>query len=319
MRLRSVRKPKFGLRIPSFPVDGSSENVFLDQILKFVEHNKTRFDSAWVSDHFVPWANFLSYTTPILEGFSTTSFLIGRFKELIFGNIVLCNSYRNPALLAKMGATLQTLSNGRFVLGMGSGWKRDEYDAYGYEFLPAKIRIQQLEEGIQIIRKMWTEDVSTFKGKYYKIEKAYCYPRPVPVPPIMVGGGGEKLTLKVVARYADWWNIPNVSPQTYEHKLEVLCEHCNKEGRDPSKIVRTLATMVSISESKDEALNIAIKSSFVERGKEDKFIIGDPDLVAERIAEYIDLGVEHFILRFLDFPLMKGARQFAREVIPKFR
>jgi len=275
------------------------------------------FSTLWFSDHFMLDKDATDRV--LLDPWLLMAALIQQNPRIRVGSMVFCQSYRNPALVAKMGATLDVLSKGRLDFGIGAGWKEIEYIAYGYPFPEAKTRINQLADAVQIIRGIWTNERFTFKGKYYKIEKAYCYPRPVPVPPIMVGGGGEKLTLKVVARYADWWNIPNVSPQTYEHKLEVLCEHCNKEGRDPSKIVRTLATMVSISESKDEALNIAIKSSFVERGKEDKFIIGDPDLVAERIAEYIDLGVEHFILRFLDFPLMKGARQFAREVIPKFR
>jgi len=315
---RRLVKVRFGLRIPTFPVDGSGDKEFVNQILSFLEELEGSFDSAWVDDHFVPWATFVPGNAPTLESFTSISYLSGVFRRLTFGNIVLCNSYRNPALLAKMGATLQTLTGGRFILGIGAGWKEDEYLAYGYNFPPAKVRIQQLEEGVQIIRRMWTEDLVTFKGRYYSVDRAYCYPKPDPIPPIMIGGGGEKLTLRVVARHADWWNIPNASPPTYRHKLEVLKGHCRKEGRDSSKIVRTLASMVAIAKTEEEALNLASKSRFIQKGQEENYIIGNPDTVTEKLKEYTKLGAEHFILRFLDFPQTEGAKLFAKKVIPTF-
>jgi len=307
---------RFGLRIPTFPVDGSGDKEFFNQILGFLTELEGSFDSAWVDDHFVPWATFISANAPTLESFTSISYLSGVFRRLTFGNIVLCNSYRNPALLAKMGATLQTLTGGRFILGIGAGWKEDEYIAYGYAFPPPKVRIQQLEEGVQVIRRMWTEDLVTFKGRYYHIDRAYCYPKPDPVPPIMIGGGGEKLTLRVVARHANWWNIPNASPQTYQHKLRVLEEHCKKEGRDPSGIVKTLASMVAIAKTENEARNSAYKTHFIQKGNEENYIIGNPDTVTEKLKEYTKLSVEHFILRFLDFPKTDGAKLFAKKVIP---
>ena len=309
---------KFGLRVPTFPVDGSNETGFVNQILKFLEELEENFDSAWIDDHFVPWAGFVPKTTPTLESFTAISYLSGKFRRLNFGNTVLCNSYRNPALLAKMGATLQTLTEGRFILGIGAGWKEDEYIAYSYDFPPPKVRIKQLEEGIQIIKALWNEGSATFKGKYYKIDEACCYPKPDPIPPIMIGGGGEKLTLKVVARHADWWNIPNVSPETYQQKLRVLEENCRKEGRNPSEIVKTLANMVAIAKTDKESWNLASRSQFIEKGKEENYIIGDPDAITEKLTNYTKLGVEHFILRFVDFPNTDGAKLFAKEVIPTF-
>ena len=310
---------KFGLRVPSFPVDGSGGEVFVEQIMRFLRRLEESFDSAWVSDHFVPWASFQEATTPTLEGYTTICYLAGSFPKLTFGNIVLCNSYRNPALLAKMGATLQLLSGGRFVLGIGAGWKEDEYLAYGYEFPPPAVRIKQLEEGVQIIKMMWTRGEATFEGKYFKVRGARCYPKPDPRPPIMVGGGGEKLTLRVVARHADWWNLVNVTPQTYRRKIEVLEEHCSRVGRDPSEIVKTLGNMVAIAKDEDEAWRIAERSPFIGKGSEENYIIGSPDSVTERLMEYIKLGVEHFILRFLDFPKVDGAVLFSEEVIPALR
>jgi alkanesulfonate monooxygenase SsuD/methylene tetrahydromethanopterin reductase-like flavin-dependent oxidoreductase (luciferase family) len=309
---------KFGLRVPSFPVDESTGGEFVDQILKFLGELEKAFDSAWVCDHFVPWAGFVPKTAPTLEGFTAISYLSGVFQKLIFGNIVLCNSYRNPALLAKMGATLQVLTRGRFILGIGAGWNEDEYIAYGYGFPAAKIRIQQLEEGVQIIKKMWTEKAATFKGRYYEIKEAVCYPKPEPVPPIMIGGGGEKLTLKVVARQADWWNLPNVSPSTYQHKLEVLQTHCDKVGRDPAEIVKTLGNIVAIAGTEEEARNTAAESPFIDIENEENYIIGNPDAVIEKLSKYTELGVEHFILRFVDFPKTDGAELFAKKVIPAF-
>lgn len=311
-------KVEFGLRVPSFPVDGSSGEAFTDQIIRFISKVESDFSSAWVCDHFHPWARFVSETTPTIEGFTTISYLSGVFKRLKFGNIVLCNSYRNPSLLAKMGATLQLLTGGRFILGIGAGWKEDEYIAYGYKFPPPKVRIQQLEEGIQIIRKMWTEPKATFEGKYYRIKDAVCSPRPKPVPPIMIGGGGEKLTLRVVAKHADWWNLPNVSVETFKHKLEVLEDHCEKIGRNPEEIKKTLANIVAIAKTTEEARRIAIESPFINVENMENFIIGDPDAVAEKISEYTELGMEHFILRFLDFPKTDGAKLFAEKVIPNF-
>lgn len=307
----------FGLRIPSFPINGSLNKEFITQILKYVEKFENIFKSIWICDHFVPWVNFLSKATPTLEGFTTVSYLSGLFQELYFANIVLCNSYRNPALLAKMSATLQTLSKGRFILGIGAGWKEDEYVSYGYKFPSPKERIQQLEEAVQIIRAMWTKKIVTFKGRYYRIEEAHCYPKPEPLPPIMIGGGGEKLTLKVIARYADWWNLPNVSPKIYHRKLKILKKHCKKEHRT-SNIVKTLANIVAISQKEDEALKAAYKSQFVQKGNEENFIIGTPDSIINKLEEFIKLDVKYFIFRFVDFPKTDGAKLFIENVIPSF-
>lgn len=233
----------------------------------------------------------------------------------MFGHIVLCNSYRNPALLAKMTATLQVLSNGRYILGIGAGWKIDEYIAYGYPFPPPRVRIGQLEEAVQIIRRMWTEESVSFRGKYYHIDNAICSPKPKPVPLIMIGGGGEKLMLKVVAKYADWWNIPNVSVETYIHKLNVLKKHCRRVGRNYDEIVKTLASIVAIAETEKKARRLAYKNPFIDMRREERYIIGDPEIVIEKILKYVEIGVKVFILRFADFPQTNGAKLFAKKVI----
>jgi len=314
-----VGKVDFGWRIPSFPVDGSRKFAFVSQILDFIGVVEDAFDSMWISDHFVPWATFQSVETDILEAWTTLSYLSGVFSKPKFGNIVLCNSYRNPALLAKMGATLDALTGGRFIMGIGAGWKEDEYIAYGYEFPSASVRIGQLEEGVQIIRLLWREDNVTFHGKYYRIRDAYCDPKPDPVPPIMIGGGGEKLLLRVVAKYADWWNLPNATVSEYGHKLDVLEKHCKAVGRDFSEIKKTLGGFVAIAEKESEAKKIASASPFLKSQSWDAHFIGTPERVIERLGEYVNLGVELFILRFLDFPSTKGADLFIEKVVDEFK
>jgi len=312
-----VARVKFGLRIPSFPVDGSKGSEFVGQVMRFVRELEGDFNSAWVDDHFVPWAEFLSKSIDNLECFTTISYLSGVFRKFKFGSIVLCNSYRSPALLAKMGATLNALTNGRFILGIGAGWKEDEYAAYGYKFPPAAVRIRQLEEGVQIIKKMWTEEEASFQGKYFRIKDACCNPKPVSPPPIMIGGGGERLTLRVVARHADWWNLPNVTLETYKHKLDILRDHCSREGREPGEIKKTLGNIVAIAETEEEAQEIAKRSPF--KAKENEaYFIGTPERVKDQIKAFTDIGVEHFILRFLDFPCLEGAKLFTKKVVPQF-
>ncbi|MCS7120952.1 MAG: LLM class flavin-dependent oxidoreductase [Nitrososphaerota archaeon] len=313
-----MKKIKFGLRVPSFPVDGSSGKIFIDQISVFISDVEGFFDSAWIDDHFVPWAESVPRSTPNLECFTTISFLSGVFRKLEFGTLVLCVSYRHPSIVAKMGATLHSLTGGRFILGLGAGWKQDEYLSFGFEFPPPKVRIKQLEEAAQIIRRLWTEDVVSFRGDYYHLEEAVCSPKPVPPPPIMIGGGGEKLTLRVVARNADWWNIPNASIETYRHKSGVLERYCLECGRDPSSIVKTLASIVAIRPDENDALVLASKCPLINMDYRDNYIIGDVSKIIERIDRYVGLGVQHFILRFIDFPGTEGARLFAEEVMPSF-
>jgi alkanesulfonate monooxygenase SsuD/methylene tetrahydromethanopterin reductase-like flavin-dependent oxidoreductase (luciferase family) len=310
----------FGWRIPEFPVNGMREQEFVSEILRSLDKVESSFHSAWLSDHMIPWADWQSSGTNNLEGWTTINYLTGVFKRLTFGHIVLCNSYRNPALLAKMAANLSLFSPGRFILGIGAGWKRDEYQSYGYEFPKASARIGALREAVQIIRKMWTEDAVSFHGKYYRVDGAYCNPKPKPTPPIMIGGGGEKLTLKVVASHADWWNCPNLTLDQYKHKLTVLKGHCEKIARDYSSIRKTWLGCIAISETREEASKLANNNAFTANEHEAMHaaIIGTPEEASNTLEQFANLGVDYFILRFLDFPSTIGLDLFVREVVPKF-
>ena len=306
----------FGLRVPDFPVDGASSRAFLAQIDEMLDAGRPAFVSAWVADHFVPWARFQDPMTPTYECWTTLTYLAGAHQDYLLGSIVLSQSYRPPALTAKMAATLQEISGGRLVLGLGAGWKEDEYLAYGYDFPPPAERVHQLEETVQIIRRLWTEPRATFEGRTYRVTDAICEPKPSPLPPLMIGGGGKKLMLRLVARYADWWNIPGGSPDRYADLLATLRGHCNDVGREYDSIVKTWeCECVAVAGTSGDARRMAEASPFYNPADS---IVGTPDEVAAQLRRFTDQGATHFMLRFADFPRTDAMRLFAREVIPQF-
>lgn len=310
-----MRDLRFGWHMPSCPLDGSSGSVFLDQLHHVLGLIQPPFDSVWVDDHVVPGAAWLSNDTPYLECLTTIAHLATAHPTLNFGTSVVCQSYRNPALLAKMAANLQWLTGGRFLFGIGAGWMEEEYRAYNFPFDEAGVRVAQLDEAVQIIKRLWTEAPATFTGTYYRIENAFCAPRPDPLPPIMIGGGGERKTLRVVAQHADWWNIPGGTAQNYAHKLDVLRGHCQAVGRDYDDIVKTWSPeAIALAETEPEARQLAEASLY----KRD-VIVGTPAQVARELQAFIDLGVERLIVRLVDFPSTTGLELFVREVIPLLR
>ena len=301
--------------MPSCPVDGSSAAVFLDQLRHALAQLQPHFDSVWVDDHVVPGSSWLPNDTPYLECLTTIAYLAPLYPDLQFGSSVLCQSYRNPALMAKMTANLQWLTGGRFLFGIGAGWMQEEYQAYGFDYPAASARVDQMEEAIQIVKLLWTQSPVSFAGKYYQIDNAYCAPQPDPIPPILIGGGGEQKTLRVVARHADWWNLPGGTLENYAHKLDVLRQHCQAVGRDFDDIVKTWSPeAIAIAETKEAAQQIAATSPY----KKD-VIIGTPRQVVEQLKPFVDLGVERLIIRIIDFPKMDGLNLFVQEVMPLLR
>ena len=306
---------KFGVRIPEFSLDGSSMPQLVEQADRLLEAGRGRFASAWISDHFVPWTNRLPPEKENLEAWTALTYFAGRHPDYDFGNIVLSQSYRPPALLAKMATTFQALSRGRLILGLGAGCKEDEYRAYGYDFPAPAVRIQQLAEAVQIIRLMFTEPKATFHGRYYHVDQAICEPKGGSPPPIMLGGNGRKLTLRVVARYADWWNGGG-SLAGFEEVLQVLRGHCRDLGRADDSLVKTwMSDCVAIAPKTEDARQMAEAHPFYDP---DASLVGSPQEVAAQLRRFADLGVTHFILRFTDFPSTAGVELFAREVIPLF-
>ncbi len=306
---------KLGWHMPSFPVDGSDGPAFVAQIHRTLERIHPHIDSVWVDDHLMPWASWQPNSTPYLECLTTIAYFAAAYPTLHVGASVLCQSYRNPGLLAKMAANLQLLTGGRLLFGIGAGWMEEEYRAYNYDFPKASVRLAQLEEAIQVIKQLWTESPASFAGTYYRIDNAFAEPRPNPVPPLLIGGGGEQLTLRLVAKYADWWNIPGGTAENYAHKLDVLRQHCAAVGRSYDDIVKTWsAEAVAVAATEDEARRIAAASPYTNHP-----IVGTPVQVAEQLQAFVDLGVTYLIVRVLDFPDTTGIDLFVQEVMPRLR
>ena len=308
---------QFGWNPGPSPLDHHDGRRFVDDILSNLNAIHTYYDSCWLVDHLIAPRSFPSPDLPRLECWTTLSYLAHAYPDLDFGSNVLAQSYRNPALLAKMGATLQLLTGGRFILGIGAGWYEEEYRMYGYEFPKASVRIGQLAEAVQIIRQLWTEKRATFTGEYYQIHDAICEPKPDPLPPIMIGGMGEKLTLRAVARYADWWNSVVVTADELSRKMDILRSHCQAVGRDYDEIGKTYSGIISIAETEAKARQIAEASPH--NSRYGLHLVGTSEQIAEYLKAYIDLGIEYFILQFADFPSASGALQFAEEIMPAIR
>jgi F420-dependent oxidoreductase-like protein len=261
---------------------------------------------------------------PILECWTTLSALSIATERIRLGTMVTCNSFRNPALLAKIAATLDNISDGRLELGIGAGVQKNEHDAFGFPFPSSKARIERMGEAVAIIKKMWTEEKANYKGKYYRIIDAICEPKPMqnPHPPIIIGGSGEKLTLKVTAQYADrldWGYISSL--EEYDRKLKVLEKHCKSVGRGFDNIEKSCwpAGQVFIGEDIDLMVTQwmpkgAILEDFMKRS-----FVGTPEDCIELLQPYANLGVTQYMLFFGDLPSMDGLRFFAEKVAQKIK
>lgn len=280
---------------------GAAEEEILELNDLFIRKVEGKFDTLWLDDHFH------KDNAPILETWTTLTYWAAQYPAFRFGTSVLSQSYRNPGLLAKMAATFQFLSGGRLVLGIGAGWKQDEYEAFNYPFPSARVRVEQLEDTACILKEMWRTSPATYIGKHYFVKNACSEPLPDPPPALLIGGGGEKLTLRVVAKHADWMNITHISPSDYAHKLDVLRAHCQEVGREYDEITKSVWVYLHLKEG-DEPMPIP----------EDRYVLaGNPDQVLAGLRAYIELGASHLMLRFVDFPETRGLDLFLRDVYPR--
>jgi alkanesulfonate monooxygenase SsuD/methylene tetrahydromethanopterin reductase-like flavin-dependent oxidoreductase (luciferase family) len=245
-------------------------------------------------------------------------------RRIEIGFLVLCNSYRPPALLAKMATTFDAIAGGRLILGYGAGWFEQEYEAYGYEYPSVRTRLEQFEEGLEILKRMWTEEAPTFHGVHYHVENARCWPKPVrkPHPPLLIGGGGEKILLKLVARYADIWNNLGMSHGQIAEKLAVLQAHCKKVGRNFDDIEISQQTIGAIGDSKAEAGRLTEQVhqeiGFL-AGAPALCPTGTPDEVIERLKKSVAMGITTFIVSFGRQVTAPSLRLFGEKVLPAFR
>jgi len=272
------------------------------------------FHSIWLYDHF--------HTVPVptqevtFECWTSTAALARDTQRVRIGQIVTCNSYRNPALLAKMASTVDALSHGRLNFGIGAGWYEHEYRAYGFSYPDTGERLRRLREAIQIILAMWTQDEAIFEGQYSQVKGAINQPKGAQKPhiPLLIGGGGEKVTLRLVAQYGDACNVGG-DIATIKHKFAVLKRHCDELGRDYNSVRRTtLIDDCAIAETEEAAI---AKLTPEDRNNLDEFrqtaLVGTPEMIRRRLAEYEEAGVQEIIIRFVDATKLESIRLFAQE------
>ncbi len=267
------------------------------------------FSTFWVSDHLMTHSGFR------MECWTILTWLAARYPKQMFSTTVMANSYRHPPLLAKMAATLQQFSGGRFILGYGAGWAEEEYHAYGYDFPSPKIRIEQMVEGIKIMKAMWAGGPATFEGKYYHIKDAVCDPLPSPPPPMLIGGDGERFLLRSVAEHGDWWLPFGRSPEVLRQKIAVLKDHCTAVGRDYDDIKIAYSLRVHLGKTQAEAEQTVGGRPM----RDDPSFVGEPAALVEYLQEFAEIGVDHFQLVFPKFPATDDMELFAQEVLPKFK
>lgn len=303
------RKVEFALFSPQA---GQSWHQLLDRAHRC---EKLGYHSIWLVDHM--WTRGAPEVDHH-ECIALMSGLAARTEKLRIGTLVMCNSYRNPALLAKTLCTLDHISEGRLEVGYGAGWMDEEYRAYGYEFPSMGTRLKMFEEGLHIIKAMFTQKRTTFEGKHYKVIDALCNPKPVqkPHPPITIGGSGEKKMLKLVAQFADRWNIP-AGYESFEHKYNVLKQHCKDVGRDPNTIEVSEQLLVCIGKDDAEVeqkwKSAQMLKPFVTTG-----IKGTPKQLVEELKKRVAMGITTFTIFFSDFAPPPTIELFAKEVMPAF-
>ena len=260
-----------------------------EDVLTLARHvEKTGRDGIWYADHFMP--NTEDAADPCNEFWTTIAGLAACVPRLRLGPLVVGNTYRHPAVVANMAATIDRMSGGRLVLGMGAGWQANEHHAYGIEYYTVGERLRRLEEACQVIKALFTERRANFEGRYYRLEDAPLEPKPIQNPlPLMIGGGGEKVTLRIVARYADEWNVWG-DVDRLRQKMGVLDDHCVAAGRDPATIQRSAAVLVYLSDDRELVKRIRVEP------QARPSIAGTSSELADIVAEYLRAGVDELIV-----------------------
>jgi F420-dependent oxidoreductase-like protein len=285
----------------------------------------TKWDIACVTDHFMP--NTKEREGAMLESWSTLSALSALVPRMKVGTIVLGNTYRHPAIVAKMAAQVDIISGGRLLLGMGAGWQKNEHEAYGIPFYTMRERLERLDEACEVMRSLWTQKRSDFKGRYYQLSDAPLDPKAVqsPHPELMIGGGGEKVTLRIVAKHADHWNVWG-GPKVLAKKGAILEQHCKDVGRDPKTITRSVNMVLQITDKKEEvqalADTIAKRMGRHADDARDTCLAGTPDQIREKLQELRAAGCNVLFIPSMMRPLDALRRDldtFIAEIAPAFR
>lgn len=316
---------KFGLIVPQgwrTDLAGIADPIEAYETMTRVaqEAEALGYDSIWLFDHF--------HTVPeprqeiTFECWTSTAALARDTARVRIGQLVTCNGYRNPALLAKMASTVDVLSHGRLDFGIGAGWYEHEYWAYGYAFPDVPTRLRHLRDALRIIHAMWTQEEAVVAGNDHQVNGAINQPKGVQRPhiPLLIGGGGERVTLKLVAQYADACNLSYVDVTELAHKLSVLKKHCEEIGRDYESIRRTVLLMCAIAETEEEAYALTQSLPFRRKIPLEKVpeqaLVGTPNMIKQRIAAYEKAGAQEIILYLPDAKDLKSVRLFAQTCLP---
>jgi F420-dependent oxidoreductase-like protein len=309
-----TRAVRFGVTLPQL------KRSWEDARAAAQEFEQLGYDSVWVNDHLygVPMPS-----VPIMEAWTLLTAIGAVTSRVELGTLVSPPGFRNPALHGKMAATLDYITGGRVIVGLGIGWFEAEFRGYGYDFPPVGHRLAQLEEAVQLMRRMWTEPESTFEGKHFHTENILCEPRPVRQPPILIGGGGERVLLRIAAQHADIWNNLAVHQGELARKVGRLHEHCAAVGRDPATLDVSQQTVVVLGETEADARAKLEKAARIYGGHlgniERHGIWGDPARVIDCIEQQAREGCRLFIMEFFGRDPREPARLFADQVLPAFR
>jgi probable F420-dependent oxidoreductase len=309
------RRVRFGVTLPQI------KRTWTDARDTAIELDRLGFDSVWVCDHLygVPMPNL-----PILEAWSELAAVAAITERVELGTLVTPPFFRNPAILAKQIATIDNIAGGRVIAGLGSGWFASEYEGYGVPFPPVGERLKALEETCLLMRRMWSEEQVTFAGETAKTADVWCSPKPPRRVPILIGGGGEKVLLRIAAQHADIWNNLAMAQAQLGKKVEVLRRHCDAVKRDPAEIEVSQQCLVVIAADEAAAREAIAKASRIYGGHmggglEEHGIWGAPAQVIERIERHVKLGCTLFVIEFFGKDTREPARLFAEQVMPAFR
>ena len=296
---------EFGLMVGD-TLEKARRPHYLEDVNRLLNTVKGVYTSAWFIDHLQ------SQDNDLLEGWTALTYLAALHPELQWGHAVLCQSFRNPALVAKMAATLQFLSGGRYILGIGAGWDEEEYLAYGYDFPAAGTRVEELDEALQIIKTLWTQEEASFEGKHYRIRNARCEPKPNPLPTIMVGAFKPKM-LRVAARHADWWNVSSTGITDYRLCVQEFERACEDVGRALGSVRRSWCGGCACAPTEQEVATMVEQRPQLQPGED---FIGTPRQLLEQMQPFVELGVDTFILDCSGFPNLTTATMLMNEVLP---
>jgi F420-dependent oxidoreductase-like protein len=289
-----THRPWFGLHLPNYTFADTPPQEIFDRIAEQARAAEVAgFELVTVMDHLYQIPGVGPVTDPMLEAWSTLAALSRETTTVRLGTLVTGVTYRNPALLAKQVTTLDVLSGGRAILGLGAAWNEDEHVGYGFDFPPVRERMDRLDEALTIIRSMFTDERPSFSGTHYRIHEALNVPRPIKPggPPIMVGGGGEQRTLRIAARHADMTHWFPLGIAALRHKDELLVRYCEEIGRDPDAIERTMASPVVVAGTHDDGERILAAMPPERRAHA---VVGPPERAADALRPYLDAGFTGF-------------------------